>query len=164
MAATSNAEIARLVEGWTVPRRFLATVAGNGDAPALRWQEDDGFAVMSFAAYAERAARVAAALAALGVRRGTRVAMLVGNRPEFHIADMAIMFTGATPVSIYNSSSPEQIASLARHCGAEVILVEHEEYLQRVLKVRDQLADVRHLVVVDAPRPARPRVSSRGTT
>ena len=35
---------------------------------------------------------------------------MLGNRPEFHIADLAAMTLGATPFSIYPTSSPEQIA------------------------------------------------------
>ena len=41
--------------------------------------------------------------------------MLIGNRPEFHVADMAVLLLGATPISIYNSSSPDQIHYLAGH-------------------------------------------------
>jgi long-chain acyl-CoA synthetase len=150
----SNAEIARLVEGETVPSRFLATVAARPDAVALRWREGDGFARMTFAEYADRAACVAAGLVELGVARGTRVAMLVGNRPEFHILDMAVLLAGGTPISIYNSSSPDQIAYLAHHSQAQMIVVEDEEYLGRVLEVRDQLPDVHHVAVVDAPAAA----------
>jgi long-chain acyl-CoA synthetase len=150
----SNAEIARLVEGETVPSRFLATVAARPDAAALRWREGDGFARMSFAEYADRAARVAAGLVELGVGRGTRVAMLVGNRPEFHILDMAVLLAGGTPISVYNSSSPDQISFLAHHSRAQVIVAEHDDYLARVLEVRDELPDVRHIAVVDAPAAA----------
>jgi long-chain acyl-CoA synthetase len=147
----SNAEIARQVEGMTVPSRFLATVASRPDAVALRWREGDGFSGLSYAEYADRAARVGAALAGLGVGRGARVAMLVGNRPEFHVTDMGVLLAGATPISIYNSSSPEQIAYLAHHCRADVAVVEHGEYLDRVLAVRGQLPDLRHVVVIDVP-------------
>ena len=50
--------------------------------------------------------------------------MLMRNRPEFHVADIAVLLLGATPISIYNSSSPEQIQYLAGHSRAEVAIVE----------------------------------------
>ena len=151
MTTMSNEDIARLVEGMTVPSRFVATVAGRRDSVALRWRVGDGFQVLTYGQYGEQAARVGAALAGLGARRGARVAMLIGNRPEFHVTDMGAMLAGATPISIYNSSSADQIGHLAHHCRAEVIVVEHGEYLDRVLEVRDRLPDLRHLVVIDVP-------------
>ncbi len=80
--------------------------------------------------------------------------MLIGNRPEFHVADMAVLLLGATPISIYNSSSPDQIRYLAGHAGASVAIVEDAPYLERMLEVRADLPALRHLVViepVDAP-------------
>ena len=62
----------------------------------------------------------AAGLAELGVGRGTRVVLMLRNIPEFHVLDMAVYFCGGTAVSIYNSSSPDQIAYLAGHCEAHV--------------------------------------------
>jgi len=44
--------------------------------------------------------------------RCDRVALMLRNRPEFHVADVACVLVGATPISIYNSSSPDQIAYL----------------------------------------------------
>ena len=61
------------------------------------------------------------------------------NRPEFHVADVAVMLCGATPISIYNSSSPDQIEYLAGHCNAVAAIVEDGGYLERVLSVRDAL-------------------------
>src|SRR6185312_476234 len=79
----------------------------------------------------------------------TRVVMLMRNRPEFHIADIGALLVGATPISIYNSSSAEQISFLAGHCRAEVAVVEAGEFLDRLLSVRDTLPDLRHIVVLD---------------
>src|SRR4029077_12451577 len=115
------------------------------------WKEGDGYATLTFAEFAGRAARLAAALADLRVGPGSRVVLLLRNRPEFHVADLAALLTGATPISIYNSSSPEQIRYLVGHCRAELAIVEGGEFLDRVMAVRDGLRDLRHIVVVDDP-------------
>ena len=47
---------------------------------------------------------------------------------------------GATPISVYNSSSSEQIAYLVGHCGPKGAIVEDVGFLGRFLKVRDELA------------------------
>ncbi len=138
----------------TIPGRFLATVADRGTDVALRDKIGDDFQLTTFDEYADRATRAAAGMRALGVGHGDRVVMLMGNRSEFHVADVAALLLGATPISIYNSSSPEQIAYLAGHTGATVAIVEDTSYLARVLEVRSQLPALRHLVAVepvDAP-------------
>jgi long-chain acyl-CoA synthetase len=149
-------DIARRVEGQTVVSRFLATAAARPHAPALRWKESGEYRRLTFAEYAERAARVAGGLAGLGVERGSRVVLLMGNRPEFHIADVGALLLGATPISVYSSSSPEQIRYLVSHCAAHVAVVEHEGYLERLASVRRDLPELAHVVLVDAPRGAAP--------
>src|SRR5947207_5724079 len=94
---------------------------------------------------------MAGGLARLGVERGERVVLMLRNRPEFHVIDMAVLLTGATPISIYNSSSPDQIQYLAAHCDAVVAIVEDVDFLERFLKVRPELSGLRNVVVLDDP-------------
>ena len=135
----------------TVTRQFAETVAAYGDETALRWKDGEGFSEWTWADYAERAARLAGALGELGIGRGDRVVLLMRNRPEFHVADVAVMLCGATPISIYNSSAPDQIQYLAGHCNAVAAIVEDDVYLQRLLAVRDSLPSLRHVAVIDEP-------------
>ena len=101
---------------------FQATVSTKGDALALRTL--DGSVSFTWASYGERVRAVAAGLAGLGVARGDCVAIISTNRPEFHIVDTAAFHLGATPFSIYATSSPEQIAYLLEDSGAKVVIAE----------------------------------------
>ncbi len=148
-SAITNAEVAERTAGQTVPRRFLATVRERPHGVALRWKDGDDWVELTWAQYADQAARVAAGLTRLGIGVGDRVVLLMRNRPEFHIADMGAMLAGATPISIYNSSAPEQIQYLAGHCHANVAIIEDVEYLERVLKVRGELPDLRETVLIE---------------
>ena len=65
-----------------------------------------------------------AALHALGVRRGDTVALMISNRPEFMIADLAAMTLGATPFSIYLTSAPDQVRYVIEDAAREVAIVE----------------------------------------
>ena len=56
---------------------------------------------------------------------------MLSNRPEFHLADLAVMTLGAVPFSIYLTSAPEQIAYVVEDAGAKVAIVE-EAYLDRL--------------------------------
>lgn len=125
MGEPTGAELAAAVAGQAVSGRFAATVAARGDEAALRHRCADGtFAELSDAGYGEQAGRVAAALAERGVGRGGRVLLMVRNRPEFHVIDVGALLAGATPISVYNSSAPEQVAFVAGHSGARHAVVE----------------------------------------
>ncbi|MDH4169794.1 MAG: AMP-binding protein [Acidimicrobiia bacterium] len=150
MANPVDQEIRELVAGQTVPTEFLKTVAARGDAPALNWRNDDGgWGTWTFAEYAQKVAQVAAGLDAQGVEAGDRVVLMMRNIPQFHLLDMACYFLGATPVSIYNSSSVDQIAYLAGHCQAKLAVAEDNSFLARFRPARAKLPDLEFLGAVD---------------
>ncbi|MGQ0825615.1 MAG: AMP-dependent synthetase/ligase [Actinomycetota bacterium] len=141
----------------TLPQLFAQTVDANRDRIALRAKHPDGsFRQMTWGDYADQAARMAAALRDLGVGHGDRVVLMLRNRPEFHIADTAVLLLGATPVSIYNSSAPEQVQYLTAHSEASVAIIEDIGFLERFLKVRSELPVLRRMVVLDDPDALAP--------
>jgi len=100
--------------------------------------------------YANYAAAFAGGLRSLGVRRGDHVVLMLRNRVEFHAADLGALMLGATPISIYNSSSPEQISYLVGHCEAVVAVTEDGDFAERMLAAHTPT--LRSVVVVgDAP-------------
>ena len=106
----------------------------------------------SWREYGDRAARFAGGLRQLGVQRGDRVVLMLRNRLAFHVADTGALLAGATAISIYNSSSPEQIAYLANHCGAVVAITEEGEFAQRFLTARSDVPALKTVIVVgEAP-------------
>ena len=73
------------------------------------------------------------------------------NRPEFHVVDLAATLLRATPVSIYNSSSPEELQYVVDHAEAEIAVVEDVGFLERFLKVRTELPRLRTIFVIVPP-------------
>ena len=144
------------VAGRTVTSAFLETVQRRGDAVALRWRAGGGWESWTWAEYADRVARVCTGLRELGVERGQRVLIMMRNRPEFHVVDMATMMIGATPFSVYTSSPTEQLRYVAMHSGATVAVVESPGLAERFLTMREELAGLRHLVIVDDPDEVAP--------
>jgi long-chain acyl-CoA synthetase len=137
-----------------VPRLFATTVGARPDEAALRWRSpgaESATNALTWAEYADRACRVAAGLQALGVQPGQRIVLMMRNRPEFHYADMGALLAGATPISIYNSSSPEQIEYLAGHSEAAAAIVGDVGMLERFLKVRSELPGLQKLILIDDP-------------
>ena len=140
MREITQAELDEAVEGQTITSRFLETVEAHPDQVGLRAKQPDGtFAEWTYREYADHVSGAAAYLQGLGVTAGDRVVLMMRNVPEFHFIDLGVAALGATAISIYNSSSPEQVAYLAGHCKATVALVEDDGFEERFLKVRDEL-------------------------
>ncbi len=154
MVVTSE-EIANAVKGQTIPSEFLATARANPTQTAIRWQdEDDGsWGSHDYAEYERRVASIAGWYQQLGIGRGDRIVLMMRNIPEFHVADMAAYFVGATPVSIYNSSSPEQVEYLVNHCEAKLAIVENWNFLDRFLAVRDRLTTLESIILLKGEAP-----------
>src|SRR5215213_809174 len=100
----------------TIAEAFRQTVERHPDRVAVRTKDDE--VSLSWSALRDRVDALAGGLDRLGVRRGDTVALMLANRPEFHIADLAVMTLGATPYSIYATSSPEQIAYVVGDAGS----------------------------------------------
>src|SRR5919199_4921279 len=130
----------------TMCEAFQITASAHPDRPALRLKGDE--ASYTWGEYAEHVRRVAAGLAALGVKKGETVALMLVNRPEFHLADAGAMHLGAVGYSIYNTYIPEQIEFLVRDAANRVLITE-QAFLERVLAVRDSVETLEHVVVVD---------------
>src|SRR5918993_2663472 len=120
----------------SLARAFRTTVAEHPDRVAVRSKDDE--VSWTWSELAERVDALAGGLAALGVRRGDTVALLLSNRPEFHVADLAVATLGATPFSIYATSSPEQIAYVVGDAQAKVAIVE-EMFLTQFRSARAEL-------------------------
>ncbi len=129
----------------TLCSHFQTTAAAKPDLVALR--DHQNTTVVTWREYATRVRNVAAGLASLGVSRGDTVAIMLTNRPEFHIADLGALHAGATPFSIYNTLAPEQIAYLFSNAGNTVVITE-QAFLPS-LRAANVDGQVKHLVVVD---------------
>ncbi len=147
---TIQQELDERIAGQTVATRFLDTVARHGDTPVLRWKQSDGsWTEQTLDDVAETTARLVTAFRGLGIGKGDRVVLMLRNRAEFHPIDLAVLFCGATPVSIYNSSAPDQIEYLVNHCGAKLAVVEDDGFIARFDAVRDRLPSLENMVVVE---------------
>jgi len=147
---TSSQDLHDRIVGQNLATRFLRNVAEHGDVEVLRWKDSSGeWQSWTLDQVAEITARLTSALADLGVGHGDRVVLMLRNRQEFHPLDLAVLFRGATPISIYNSSAPEQIEYLVNDCGAKVAIVENADFLDRFLKVRSELPSLEHIAILE---------------
>lgn len=110
--------------GWTsLPQMMLELAAERQSRPMLRHWQDGAWRQVSWAEFAHRVAAVAAGLRAAGVGPGERVLLVSENRPEFLIADTALMAIGAVTVPTYTTNMAADHAHILRDSGARVAIV-----------------------------------------
>ena len=126
----------------TVAEAFQATANAHPDRVALRTRGDE-FSI-TWREYAERVEATAAGLAGLGLGRGDTLAIMLTNRPEFHWFDSAALHLGATPFSLYNTYTTEQIQYQVKDAGARILVTE-KAFAERA----EGLEGLSHLLVVD---------------
>jgi long-chain acyl-CoA synthetase len=134
----------------TIAEAFRITAAERADEVAIRTKQD-AFTI-TWGELRERVDALAGGLAKLGVKRGDTVALMLSNRPEFHLCDLAAMMLGAAPFSIYNTYTPEQIQYLMIDADAKVLICE-QQFLQQVRDARKSLPSLEYVIVVDGEAP-----------
>jgi long-subunit acyl-CoA synthetase (AMP-forming) len=134
----------------TIAEAFRITAADRADEVAVRTKGDE--VAWTWAELRERVDALAAGLTGLGLERGDTVALLLSNRPEFHLCDLAVVTAGATPFSIYMQYGPEQIRHVVTDAGARTIITE-QQFLATVLEARRELPDLEQVIVVDGEAP-----------
>lgn len=108
---------------------FQQQVEARGDQVAIR--RADGEQSLTWSQYADRVRSLAAGFAGLGVAKGDVVAMMLTNRPEFHVVDAAVMHLGGVGVSVYNTSAVDQIAYVLGNAEPRIVVTE-AQFLPRV--------------------------------
>jgi len=115
---------------------------------------------VSYAETHERARRLAKGLLRLGVRRGDKVALLMGNRPEWLVIDFAVAMLGATLVPISTWSRTRELGYVLDHCDATTLITiarfAGQDYLGMLGELGGpgsaRLPKLTRLVVVDGER------------
>jgi acetyl-CoA synthetase len=143
---------------WDVPARFNIARACCGQWAAdrsrfaLYWEDESGTrAAYSFWDIQQAANRLSNALAALGVARGDRVAIILPQRPEAAIAYMAIFQMGAVALPLSHLFGPDALEYRLAHAGASVAIVEPTT-LPSLWAVKDRLEALRHVIGVGGAR------------
>jgi len=121
------------------------------DLPRVMMYEDNGeWKTISSRGLYTRVMGVVLELRRRGIQKGDRVAILSENRPEWQIADFAILLSGAVTVPIYATLTGEQISFLLRHSGAKTAFVSTAAQLAKLRSIQQQTA-IESVLLMDAP-------------
>ena len=149
-----RARIEQQVEGRTLVDALADTVRTYPDEPAYSDKhhvpEGEAWRTLTWTETRELALDVAAGLVELGLAVGDSVAIMATNRIEHYVADMGAVHAAATPMSIYNTLSQEQVAYVAGHAQPAVAVLENADQLARWTRALDETESLKKVVVLDA--------------
>ena len=134
----------------TLPSRFLSAVDRYPSPRAQMVRRAERWEAISSQEFLRRVAGLANCFVELGVKPGDRVGLFAPNCPEWHTADFAINGSGAVTVPVYFNESPDRMAFILNHCGAEVLFIAGNSQFERFLRIRDQLPNLQQVIVSGA--------------
>lgn len=140
---------AKNVDRDTLPEMFRKSVAQNPEARYLGKHVGDDYQYITYKQAQDQIHEFASGLLNLGVQPGDRMALLSQNRPEWVVADMAAMHTGAVCAPLYFKDPQETIAFQLKDTGASVVVCESDETLKKVLACESELPNLKHIVVME---------------
>jgi long-chain acyl-CoA synthetase len=134
----------------SVPSLCLAATLKYGKPDALNHKIGGQWINFSAETFVERVRHVALGLAALGIKRGDRVALLSENRPEWSITDFAILSLGAINVPIYTTQAIDQIRYILTDSGARAIFISNRRLYKHARQALERLGFLENLIFFDA--------------
>ena len=133
----------------SVPDLCLNAALKHAKNDALNHKSEDSWINISAAEFVDRVRNLALGLSELGVKPGDRVALLSENRPEWSIADLAILSLGAINVPIYTTQAVEQIRYILTDAGVRAIFVSNEKLLRHAAPALEDLEFVEKIILFD---------------
>jgi len=117
------------------------------DRPDLLWHKQGGtWQKISSRTFLRRMASLAGSLNELGIRKGDRVALFSENRPEWHMADLAILGVGAINVPVYPAEAVERLRYILDHSEARLCFVSGQEQFEKVRAMWSELPQLETVI------------------
>jgi len=148
------------MEKSTITALLLDALRHHDRPDLLRYKRGGQWEAISSQVFLRQAASLAAALSELGIQKGDRVAVFSENRPEWHIADLAILGLGAVNVPVYPAESVERLAYILQHSEARVCFVSGSGQLGKVAAICERAPQLETVIPFE-PEAGRSGLSSK---
>jgi long-chain acyl-CoA synthetase len=150
------ARLANRVDTWpNLVTMFLDIAVDRGDAPLLSKKVDGAWQTLSWLQCRDAVASLSAALIARGIKRGDRVMLVSENRPEWCIADLAIMAAGAITVPAYTTNTQADHSHILGNSGARAVIVSSPKLAALLLPAVAASENCRIVVGIDHLKDAQ---------
>ena len=154
MASTASAKLEskehEIVQASSLPGLCLAAALKHAKKDALNHKVGTDWLNISAETFVERVRNVALGLAELGIKPGDRIALLSENRPEWSIADLAILSLGAINVPIYTTQAVDQIRYILTDSGTRAIFVSNKKLFKHAKEALAGLDFLEKIIFFDS--------------
>uniref|UniRef100_A0A8C2WCR6 long-chain-fatty-acid--CoA ligase n=1 Tax=Cyclopterus lumpus TaxID=8103 RepID=A0A8C2WCR6_CYCLU len=130
----------------TAHQLFLHTVETYGDHPALASKKEGQWVTLTWRQYYEQCRAAAKSFLKLGLERYHGVGILGFNSPEWFISNIGCIFAGGLATGIYTTNSVEACQHVAANSEANILVVENQKQLDKILQVKDHLPHLKAIV------------------
>jgi long-chain acyl-CoA synthetase len=141
---TSNIDAAN-----SLPEAFFHTAKQHAAIPAQWYRKQGEYLPITYAQLATRIRHVAAGLIKAGIKAGDRVGLLMENRPEWAVADYAILSIGAVTVPLYCSYRPQDMSYVLNDSGVIAIFTSGGKLLRDLLIAVESCSHIRHIYAIE---------------
>ncbi|CAA9504329.1 MAG: Long-chain-fatty-acid--CoA ligase [uncultured Sphingomonadaceae bacterium] len=131
---------------------FFARAAAGGDRPFLHRKIDGAWRATSWAEAAQTVACLSDGLKKLGLQRGDRVMLVAENRPEWLLADLAIMAAGCITVPAYTTNTERDHGHILTDSGARAVIVSSAKLAKPLYPAVLRSLDCQHVIGIDPMR------------
>ncbi len=133
----------------SIPSVFYHQSNDLKDQPYLWKKDNDKYVSLSWKQVKEQVESLATYLKDLGILEGDRVLILSENRPEWQIADLAIMSIGAISVPAYTTSTTNDYKYIIEHSGARCAIVSSHELMQKILPAIETISHCQNVIKIN---------------
>ena len=135
----------------TIPEMFLNLTDKymHDERPMILRKLEGTYTPLRYSEMREMVAQFYHGLATLGVAQGDRVGLLSENRPEWVVTDLACLYHGAADVPIFPSQTAKQIEYILNDAGTSIVVVSNQFQLNKVLRIRDEVKTLKHVIVMN---------------
>ncbi len=138
------------IQHWnSLTHMFFEQALSLKDKPLLFAKQQNGWQSQSWTEVAEKVTRLGAALRAIGIEKGDRVVIVSENRPEWMIADFAIMAIGAISVPTYTTNTVSDHLHIIDNSGAKAAIVSTKNLARNFLRAAHECDDLLHTIVME---------------
>ena len=133
----------------SVPELCLHAALRHAKDDALNHKSGDQWINIPAALFVERVRYVALGLASMGIKPGDRIALLSENRPEWSIADLAILSLGAINVPIYTTQAVDQVRYILSDAGTRAIFISNRKLYKHAAEALEGLDFLERMIFFD---------------
>ncbi|XP_065884226.1 long-chain-fatty-acid--CoA ligase ACSBG2-like [Dysidea avara] len=138
----------RALEPITIPQFMKRTVDKIPDGKALCWKnnKEDPWQSLTYTQYLKLIYNTAKSFLKLGLEPYHSVGILGFNSVEWFASSMGAVFAGGLSTGMYTANSPEACHYILENCKANIVVVENQKQLEKILEIRDKLPHLKAIV------------------